>query len=80
MIKYSNYKLCKLGDSVALKIEDFKKVQHRLPNSLKEIGIEEDPIFYILIDSNAYQLSFPLSALGESAIYDSKEKTWYIPD
>jgi hypothetical protein len=80
MRKFSTYKSCKLGDSIAVKVDSFKILQHRLPKSLYEMGIEEDLIYYRLLDSNTYELSFPLPALGESALYRSDERTWYIPD
>ncbi len=80
MRKYSNYKSCKIGDSIAIKIDSFKMLQHHLPKSLYEMGIEDDLIYYRLLDSNTYELSFPLPALGESALYRSDERTWYIPD
>lgn len=61
------------------KIEIFKTEHKSLPNSLKEIGIEEkegvDALYYDRRDSLHYVVWFGMS-LGESKIFYSDSKQW----
>lgn len=63
------------------KIEVFKKVNSRLPESMEEITPkywqEEGPIYYEKKDENSYIVSFGIASVGESYVYDSKTKEWH---
>lgn len=63
------------------KIEEFKKANSRLPETVKEIAPEywkeEGPIYYEKKDENSYMVSFGLMSVGESYAYDSKTKEWH---
>ena len=72
--------LIKKGNALIKKIEQYKKVNNKLPPSLLEIGVivkdEADPPFYYEIrDSINYTVSFG-TTLGESKIYYSDSKEW----
>lgn len=60
------------------KISDYKMKNGDLPNSLKDIGIEEKlegPFFYTQWDSVNYMLYFS-TGVGESMNYYSDTKEW----
>lgn len=66
------------GNQVIAKIESFKKDTDRLPNSLKDIGIEEKeegPVYYRKTSDTTYKIWFGTS-LGESVAYDSEKREW----
>jgi len=78
----TNYetRLIKEGDKVIKKIEQFRSLNNRLPESLTDIGIivkdEGDPPFYYQKkDSVHYTISFG-TILGESKVYHSDSKKW----
>lgn len=66
---------------VITKIEEFKKVNSRLPETVKEIAPEywkeEGPIYYEKKDENSYRVSFGLMSVGESYVYDSETREWH---
>jgi hypothetical protein len=73
--------MIKNGNIIVAKIESYKKLNKKLPNSIEQIGIQETlegPFFYDLIDSTTYEVSFGLT-LGESAVYNSHKKQWIFP-
>ena len=60
------------------KVEEFRKAERRLPNSLNEIGIiesENGPIYYRKEDETKYIIWFG-KEVGESVTYDSDTKQW----
>ena len=66
------------GNEVIVKVDSFRNVNKRLPNSLSELGIlekEEGPIYYEKKDSLRYIIWFG-TTFGESEIYDSEKKKW----
>ncbi|QQS41431.1 MAG: hypothetical protein IPM63_00315 [Acidobacteriota bacterium] len=66
------------GDDLIVKIEEFRANNGRLPEDLAELGIEErleGPVFYEKIGSDSYEVWYGTS-LGESMIYDSKDREW----
>lgn len=62
-----------------MSLEQFRAEHKRLPNSLKEIGVEEqegkDALYYDKKDSSRYIIWFGVS-LGESKTYYSDNKQW----
>lgn len=66
------------GNQFIAKIESFKKDKNRLPNSLKNVGIEEKeegPVYYLKTSETTYKVWFGTS-LGESVTYDSEKREW----
>lgn len=79
--KFKIDKLIQKGNYIVTKIEIFRQDKKKLPTSIEDVGIKETmegPIYYQIIDDNTYELSFGLD-LGESAVYNSDTKKWYIP-
>lgn len=73
-----DYQLKKQGNVIIKKIENYRLINHKLPNGLKDIGIEETlegPIYYNKIDSTKYIIWYG-TTLGESIIYNSETKKW----
>jgi hypothetical protein len=73
-------RLTKEGELMVEKIENFRSVHHRLPNSLTEIGIvvideSNPPLYFDKRDSVNYTVSFGIS-MDESRIYYSDTKKW----
>lgn len=72
-------KLMKEGERIVNKVEEYKKTNDRLPNSLSEIGIEEregfNVLYYYKRDSINYTVSFPISA-EKHKFYYSDSKKW----
>lgn len=67
-----------LGDEAIAKIENFKKDNGRLPESLAEIGIRETeggPVFYQKKNSSRYIVSFT-TGFDDGYAYDSETKEW----
>ena len=70
----------RLGEQVVAKVENFRQINGRLPESLQEIGIQvkslsDPPVYYLKKDSDHYIVWYGLS-LGESMAYDSQTKQW----
>jgi len=70
----------RLGEQVVAKVEKFRQVNGRLPDSLQEIGIEvkslsDPPVYYLKKSSDHYIVWYGLN-LGESMTYDSHTKLW----
>ncbi len=60
------------------KVEKFKQDTGRLPDNVKEIGIDDKQMhlsFYTKKDSVVYEVWYGLE-LGVSKIYNSKTKNW----
>lgn len=72
-------KLIKEGNAIVEKVEHYRQVHNRLPNTLEEIGIEEeeglDVLYYYKRDSLNYTVSFPVSP-EEHKFYYSDSKKW----
>lgn len=72
-------KLIKEGNKIVEEVEKFKEDNGRVPNSLSEIGYQENmegPLYYEKRDSVNYVLWFGTS-LGESVTYSSTLKEWH---
>ncbi len=70
--------LIKQGNEVVEKIEDFRKISGRLPDSLKEIGVyesEQGPIFYEKRGDSEYAIFFSIG-FDEMKAYYSDSKKW----
>jgi hypothetical protein len=67
----------KLGAEAVSKIEDFKRVHGRIPNSLLEVGVREDESgpYYCRTSDEDYIVWYG-TTLGESVQYSSKTKYW----
>ena len=66
------------GNIIIEKIEKYKNQNKKLPESMKEIGLdvkEDGPIYYNKFDSNEYIISFGYG-VGESINYNSKTGKW----
>jgi hypothetical protein len=71
-------RLMKEGNIIIGKIEQFKKEHGRLPDSLSDLGVdekEEGPLHYEKRSDTEYLLWFG-TELGESIVYNSKNKKW----
>ena len=67
----------KHAELIIEKVESFKKENERLPENLKDIGLEyqEHLSFYKKILDDEYEVWYG-THLGVSKIYNSKTKTW----
>jgi hypothetical protein len=72
---YEDRRLKKEANVIVTKIEDFKKKYNRLPNSLNELDIHHEDLFYNKFDSVNYIVWFGTD-LGESMTYYSDSKKW----
>jgi len=71
------------GNKIIVKVEDFKKLNNRLPVSLTEIGMtdsEKGPLYYSIgNDSTYYHVWFAWgSSFFGSEVYDSKTQNWKV--
>ena len=67
--------MVKRGNEIVKKIENYRDVYGDLPDSLREVGVKEGPVYYWKVDSVNYILWFG-TYLGESVIYYSDSKRW----
>lgn len=68
----------KYAELIIEMVEDFKKENERLPENVKEIGLDDKQMhlsFYSKIDSTEYEVWYGTD-LGSSKIYNSLTKTW----
>ena len=70
----------RLGEEVVRRVENFRTIHQKLPESLTEIGIEvksesDPPVYYRKESSDHYIVWYGLS-LGESMTYDSATRKW----
>jgi hypothetical protein len=65
------------GNTVVSKVEEYRRAKGRLPNSLSEVGIEEDEgcPCYCKTGDDSYIVWYGTS-LGESDTYSSETKKW----
>ena len=72
-------KMIEKGEKIIIKVEEYKYVHKKLPNSLSDLGLKEldgmDVIYYYKRDSIHYTVSFPISA-EEHKFYYSDSKKW----
>ena len=71
-------KLIKEGELLKIKVENYKKEHHKLPESLLDLGIVETmegPLYYQKRDSLNYIIWYGKS-LGESNTYHSDSQKW----
>lgn len=76
--KSREQRLMEEGNALVERIDSFQKANHRLPENLAELGIEEKiegPLYYQKLSGEDYMVHFG-TAVGESMIYRSKERTW----
>lgn len=70
----------KEANQIIHKVEEYRKLENRLPDNLNAIGIketEEGPVFYKKIDSLNYIVWIQAnSSVGDSKIYYSDSKKW----
>jgi hypothetical protein len=66
-----------LSNAIVLKVEEFKRANGRLPNSLHEVGVEEyeNCPCYCKTKDNGYLVWYG-TTLGQSDTYDSRTKKW----
>jgi hypothetical protein len=65
------------GNAIVEEIEGFKQLNGRLPNSLSELGIQQDDLFYNKWDSVNYMVWFGTD-LGESKLITLTHKNGRI--
>jgi hypothetical protein len=74
-----DFRLIKEGNNIVVKIETFRESHGRLPDSMKELGIEEqfgaDALYYIKKNDFHYIIYFG-EGLGDSMTYYSDSKQW----
>src|SRR4051812_19789008 len=68
-------RLRKEGDLIVQKVEGFRAIQGRLPESLSEIGVEYSELNYDKRDKESYVVWYG-RRLGESTYYDSRKRVW----
>lgn len=69
------------AEVIIKKIEKYKKAHSALPNSLDDIGMDNDsgPVFYDKLNDSHYQM-FYKSESGDISVYNTMEKKWeYCP-
>lgn len=66
-----------LSNAIVVKVEEFKRVNRRLPDSLREMGIEESESCpcYCRTKDNGYLVWYG-TTLGRSDTYDSRTQKW----
>lgn len=72
---YGEHDLISRGNIIIQNIEDFRQKKGRLPNSLVELEIYDDELFYNKWDTTNYILWYGTS-LGESVTYYSDSRKW----
>ena len=67
------------GNEIVSRVEAFQKVHGHLPETLKEIGVDNPDlgVFYIRISDHEYCVWFG-TTLGESEVFDSRIKKWDV--
>lgn len=68
----------KKGNEIISQIESFRLEKGALPNSLRDLGLEEKlegPLYYRRLDDTRYELWYG-TTLGESVTYDSNRRSW----
>lgn len=76
--KSREQRLTEQGNALIERIDSFQKATHRLPESLKELGIEEKmegPLYYQKLSTDRYTVYFG-TTVGESMIYRSEKGAW----
>ena len=72
--------LKKEGEYMAIKIEEYRNQNGKLPEKISETGLpeplENDPPWYTKLNDKDYVIYFPGSTLGESTTYYSNTKQW----
>ena len=71
-------RLTEQGNALIERIDAFQKATHRLPESLKELGLEETmegPLYYQKVSAERYMVHFG-TTVGESMIYRSEKRSW----
>jgi len=71
-----NYKLKRNGNQVIAQIENFRSVHGHLPSRLDDLEISYDTrLFYEKREHDSYVVWFG-KRVGESELYDSRERDW----
>jgi hypothetical protein len=67
----------RLGEQLVEKVEIYRHVQGRLPESLEDVGVHNNdlPVYYEKKSGDRYILWYG-TTLGESAVFDSQTKKW----
>lgn len=71
-------RLTEQGNTLIERIASFQKATHRLPESLRELGLEvkmEGPLYYQKVSAEHYIVYFG-TTVGESMIYRSEKRAW----
>lgn len=71
-------RLTEQGNTLIERIASFQKATHRLPESLRELGLEEKmegPLYYQKVSAEHYIVYFG-TTVGESMIYRSEKRAW----
>ena len=64
------------GNAIIKKVEAYKKINHKLPIYLEQLGIKDDgPLYYTTRDSINYIVWYG-TTLGESVSYHSEIGKW----
>lgn len=72
--------LIRQGNQIVEKIEKFRTIYGRLPSNLTDAGIPDNgPIYYDKRNETEYVVWYG-KRLGESEMYNSKEKEWALRD
>ena len=68
----------KFAKELLEKVENFRKVNNRIPENVRELGLSEEmdsPVFYHKENDSVYIIWYGLS-IGESNVYNSSIKEW----
>jgi hypothetical protein len=71
-------RLTEQGNALIERIDAFQKATHRLPENLRELGLEEKmegPLYYQKVSADHYIVSFG-TTVGHSMIYRSEKRAW----
>ena len=68
----------RLGNEIVSRTEAFRSSHERLPESLKDVGMEDPDsrVYYDKLSETEYRVWFGLSSVGESETFDSRTKKW----
>ena len=84
MQKLEVYKMEKEGNSIIIKVEEFKRIYGRLPNSRSDMGLPDSESIkpqYIKQNDTDYEIFYPIG-FDDGYVYYSKTKKWgdYPPE
>lgn len=68
----------RVGNQIIAKVEAFRASRGRLPETLKDVGIDDADlnVYYEKVSEDEYSVRFGIWSVGESESYNSRTKKW----